>query len=154
MPYTTGPPIDLSWIPTQPTIDVDDELTLRPFHLDDATTITRAFDDPDIQHWHAFRVDEPDEAVAWIEATHAKWQTRQSITWAITDRTDMLGRCALHLHLEHRFAEVAYWLLPEARGRGVATRVAIAATEWAHEVGGFHRVLLQHSTQNLSLIHI
>lgn len=148
MPYTAGPEIDLLWMSEQPTIQIDDELLLRPFEVSDAATVKRAFDDPDIQRWHAFRVDDLDEAVAWIESTYTKWESRLSASWAIVDGSGMLGRCALHFFLAGQSAEVAYWILPESRRRGVATRAAIAATRWAHEVAGLHRVLLEHSALN------
>lgn len=41
-----------------------------------------------------------------------------------------------------------HWLrLIEHRGSGVATRVTMAAIEWAHEIV-LYRVQLEHSTQN------
>ncbi|MEZ5230568.1 MAG: GNAT family protein [Acidimicrobiales bacterium] len=43
----------------------------------------------------------------------------------------------------------AYWLLSSARGRGVATRACVTATNWAHRMG-IHRIQLQHSTENLA----
>ncbi len=49
--------------------------------------------------------------------------------------------------LEDGYGEVSYWVLPSARGRGVATRACVAATRWAHDLG-LHRIQLQHSTHN------
>jgi RimJ/RimL family protein N-acetyltransferase len=54
----------------------------------------------------------------------------------------------LKLRLSHGVAEAAYWTLPAARGRGVATRALQEVTRWAFDVG-LHRVELEHSTQNL-----
>lgn len=47
-------------------------------------------------------------------------------------------------------AGLSYWVLPEARGGGVAVRAARAVTRWSFDVVGLHRMLLQHSTANLS----
>lgn len=44
--------------------------------------------------------------------------------------------------------EAACWVVPPARGRGVATRVLRAVTDWMFTHIGLHRVYLQHSTRN------
>lgn len=133
----------------QPTVRIDDELSLRPFARSDATAVMRAFVEPDIQHWHGFRVDTLGEAREWIDRTHQLWSSDESAVWAIVDERDsVLGRCALYVAMRQGTAEIAYWVLPEARRRMVAVRATVAATAWAHESLGVHRVLLQHSTQN------
>ena len=45
-------------------------------------------------------------------------------------------------------AGVGYWVLPAARGAGVATRALTALTVWALDEIGFHRLELDHSTRN------
>ena len=60
-----------------------------------------------------------------------------------------MGRVALgSMNLHEAVAGVGYWTAPAARGRGVASRAVRAATRWAIEVAGFHRLELEHSTQN------
>ena len=108
----------------------------------------RAFSTPDIRHWHGFCVDDLDQAREWIARTHTIWTEAKSAVWAISDSTEVLGRCALHIDCRIGNAEIAYWLLPEARGHGAASRAVVAATDWAHTELGVHRILLQHSTQN------
>jgi RimJ/RimL family protein N-acetyltransferase len=44
-------------------------------------------------------------------------------------------------------AEVTYWVVPAARGQGVAPRAVQAVAAWAFDLG-FHRLELGHSTQN------
>jgi RimJ/RimL family protein N-acetyltransferase len=39
--------------------------------------------------------------------------------------------------------ELAYWLRPEQRGRGIGTRAVRAATLWAHRILGTHRIWLE-----------
>ncbi|WP_051468817.1 GNAT family N-acetyltransferase [Actinomadura oligospora] len=39
--------------------------------------------------------------------------------------------------------ELAYWLRPEERGRGIASRAALAATEWAHDALAAPRIWLE-----------
>lgn len=132
----------------QPSIRIDDELGLRPFDSGDAEVVMRAFATPDIQLYHGFRVDDRDQANEWISRTHSLWSEAKSAVWAIHDSSRVWGRCALHIDCRRGTAEIAYWLLPEARGRGAATRAVIAVTDWAHTSLGVHRILLQHSTRN------
>lgn len=133
----------------QPRVTIDDELGLRPFELADAPAILAGFSDPDIVRWHTRRLYTLDDAQTWVRGAHEAWTKEISSGWAIVDLSDesVLGRCALHTHLGYGIAEVAYWVLPHARGRGVATRAAVAATRWGHGFG-FHRIELEHSTLN------
>lgn len=135
----------------QPRVVIDDELALRPWRLTDATAVLAAFQDPDIVKWHARRMHSIDQAEDWIRSVHNAWTSETSCGWAIVDVADdsVLGRCALHTQPTYGIAEIAYWLLPAGRGRGVATRAAMAATRWAHGFG-FHRIMLEHSTLNLA----
>jgi hypothetical protein len=43
---------------------------------------------------------------------------------------------------------MTYWVLPQARGRGVAALALGAVADWAFDAVGFHRLELDHSTQN------
>ncbi len=152
MPYLVEPVIAdgvLSSGP-QPELHAPDGLRLRPFVDDDAPGVRRAFDDPDIQRWHGFRIDDADEAVRWIRRTHESWADQTSAGWAVVDESDvLLGRCALHLAARRGTGEIAYWVLPDARRTGVAVRAARVVTEWGHR-HGIHRILLQHSTHNVA----
>lgn len=135
----------------QPTVNIDDELALRPWRLSDAPAVLAAFRDPDIIRWHTRRMQTLDQAEAWIESTQNAWTNEQSSGWAIIDVADesVLGRCALHTHLADGIAEIGYWVLPHARRQGVALRAAIAATRWGHNFG-LGRIELEHSTLNLA----
>ena len=135
----------------QPVISVDDEVSLRPFRPNDARAVVQAFSTPDIQHYHFRRVDSDAEAMQWILVCAEGWRSEQSATWAIVSRArdNVSGRVTIYTSLEDGHGEVSYWVLPSARGHGVATRACVAATEWAHRLG-IHRVQLQHSTQNES----
>jgi len=52
------------------------------------------------------------------------------------------------LNLAEGLGEVAYWVLPEARGRGVAPRALRAMSTWLFVHVGLHRIELAHSTRN------
>lgn len=151
MPRTVEPVIPEQTMSSmsQPAIAIDESLQLRPFGAADAPAVHRAFDDPDIRHWHGFRTDVIDEARKWIERANELWTLDKSGVWAIADEADdVLGRVALHVDLHDGTAEIAYWVLPEARRQAVAARSVRAVTSWGHDVLGVHRILLQHSTHN------
>ncbi len=61
----------------------------------------------------------------------------------------MLGRIALRgLDFDDGIADVAYWVLPAARGAGIASRALTTLTVWALDEIGFQRLHLDHSTRN------
>jgi RimJ/RimL family protein N-acetyltransferase len=133
---------------TQPHLAIDDELELRPFRDEDVDVVVAAFATPDIQYFHFRRLDHT-EALRWIEDSRNSWQWEKSATWAIELRSQAraIGRVTIYLSLAEGRGEVSYWVLPDGRGRGVATRACRTATRWAHSIG-LHRVELQHSTIN------
>lgn len=51
-------------------------------------------------------------------------------------------------------AELAYWVRPERRGRGIATRAVAAATGWAHDQAGLATVWLEIDPTNVASRHV
>lgn len=151
MPALVGPALPAGSLrgKEQPRLDIGD-LVLRPWRESDADAVRRAFDCPDIQRWHVRRMDSDDEARAWVAAWKTRWGNEEDASWAITDaRDEVLGQVGLRaLSLSAGTTELSYWVLPEARGTGVAARAARALTRWTFDVLGLHRVVLQHSTAN------
>lgn len=132
-----------------PELDVDHELRLRPWRLGDVGAIVEAYASPDIQRYHFRRYDTEEEAAEWIAGEIKGWSDERSASWAVIEQVDgnVVGRVSVYLSLEDGHGEVAYWVLPKARGRRVATRACRRATQWAHDLG-LHRVQLEHSTTN------
>jgi RimJ/RimL family protein N-acetyltransferase len=65
------------------------------------------------------------------------------------DGGEVLGRIAMRgFNFADGLAGCAYWVLPAARGAGVAPRALTALTGWAFGRAGFHRLYLDHSTRN------
>lgn len=124
---------------------------LRPWRESDAGTVRTAFDCPDIQRWHVRRMDSRDEALAWITGWHTRWHDETDASWAITEEDRPIGQVGLRtVSLAAGSAELSYWVLPAARGTGVAARAALALTRWTFDVLRLHRLVLQHSTVNLA----
>ena len=134
----------------QPHVTVDDAV-LRPWILDDAAALVAAFDDEAIRRWHVSRADTVDEARELIMRWQRGWAGESEFNWAIVGADDsLLGRIALKgVDLFEASAEVAYWMCPASRGRGLCPRAVVALSEWAFDAG-FHRLQLQHSTLNLA----
>ena len=130
----------------QPVLPVDG-LTLRPFVSEDARALAQAYADPDIRRWHARSLTTV-EAGDWILEQQRRWVAETGAGWAVTEADTLIGRVGLRvLRPAEGEAEAAYWVLPDARGRGVASRALGAMTTWLFGQG-LHRVSVVHSTSN------
>ncbi|SEF55386.1 Protein N-acetyltransferase, RimJ/RimL family [Actinacidiphila yanglinensis] len=135
---------------SQPSLPAGDRVRLRPWALRDAPAVRDAYEDPEIQHWHLRRADSVAEAAEWIAAWQAGWAEESAAHWAVVDPASdlLLGRAALKgLDLTDGSAEVAYWTVPAARGRGVCPRAMDAMAAWAF-AAGFQRLVLHHALDN------
>jgi len=135
----------------QPRVAVDGGLVLRPWSVDDAATVVRAFAEPDIQRWHTRRMDSADEAREWIAGWALRWADETDASWAIARSTtgEAIGQAGLRtVTLFAGEAQVSYWVLPSARGAGVAACAIRAVNGWAYGVLGLRRLFLLHSTAN------
>ncbi|WP_018540811.1 GNAT family N-acetyltransferase [Streptomyces sp. MspMP-M5] len=127
----------------------DGDVLLRPWEAEDAPVLQRAYEDPSIRRWHTHHVTSPAEARDWIAAARRSWEQEQAAQWAVMRGGDVLGRMDLRwLDLVHGLAECAYWVLPRARGTGVAPRALATLAAWALDEAGFHRLELAHSVAN------
>lgn len=134
----------------QPTLDADG-LLVRPWQLADASAVFDAYQDPAIQHWHVRSMADVAEASQWVESWPHRWHAETGADWAVSIDAELVGRVGLkRLDLWDGIGELAYWVVPSARGRGVATRAVDALCGWAFEVLGLHRLELIHATQNLA----
>jgi RimJ/RimL family protein N-acetyltransferase len=113
--------------------------------------VAAAYQDPEIQRWHVQRADSVAEAEEWITAWRGGWTAETAAHWAVVDaRTDaLLGRVALKsLRFADGTATVAYWTVPQARGKGICPRTVETMASWAFASAGFHRLDLEHSMRN------
>lgn len=110
----------------------DGAVTLRPWRPSDAQAVFEACQDPDIARFIPIPQPYSLEDGSWF-VTHAAEEstTGPSAHFAIVDPgTDrLLGSISRHGPTGHR-AAVGYWLAPEARGRGVATRAVRLLVDW------------------------
>ena len=120
-------------VPYHPGMEIrDDELVLRPIEKRDVDALVDALNDPDIVRFIP-GVPSPytrADAKAWVRRCKQVRRAGQSWPLAILDAEtgELLGSIELHF----TGPTVGYWVAPEARGRGVATRaleLVCASTE-------------------------
>jgi RimJ/RimL family protein N-acetyltransferase len=118
----------------------DGDVTLRPAADRDLGAIERGITDPDVIRWFG----EPTmSAREVLELNRARWLDGSGPTFAICGPED---RCVGHVWVNvgtGTGGAVGYWLLPEARGRGLATRAVRLISEWAYRdmaLTGLHLV--------------
>jgi RimJ/RimL family protein N-acetyltransferase len=152
MPSLVGPvvaPGTLAAMP-QPDLPTDHGLILRPWTANDVPTVVEAYADPAIQQWNMNSMNEV-EAAEWIDSWKSKWMAETDAGWAVDNATTgaVVGRLGLRgIRLDEGRAEVTYWVLPEARGRGIAVGATVAVCEWAFRSLRLHRIELAHSVLN------
>ncbi len=118
-------------VPYHPGMEIrDEELLLRPIERGDTTALVAALNDPEILRFIP-GVPSPytrADAKAWVRRCAEVWRSRESCPLAIVDARsgDLLGSIELHF----TGPTVGYWVAPEARGRGVATRALELVCAW------------------------
>ncbi|OQD55812.1 GNAT family N-acetyltransferase [Streptomyces phaeoluteigriseus] len=106
--------------------------------------------DPEFLRWNTPLRDITDTAGAResLRARAAAMAAGTAVTFCVTDAADgtILGQIGLNAvdHVQSS-AGVGYWVLPEARGRGVAARSLRLATNWFFTEIGLHRLKLGHA---------
>ena len=105
-----------------------DGVVLRRMRADDAPAFAAAFrDDPELGRLLGIDEDPGEDAVRERIAAGR----RNQLAVAGEDG-DFLGQVMLHSHDEgHRRCEVAFWLVPGARRRGLGSRAVALVVSWA-----------------------
>lgn len=111
----------------------DGVVLLRRWRTADAPAVFAACQDPLIAH---FIPDIPrpyteEDARTFVAIRGRDWDGEQERSFAITDAStgDLLGAIARHGPFGHRYS-FGYWLAPQARGQGHATRALRLITDW------------------------
>jgi RimJ/RimL family protein N-acetyltransferase len=135
----------------------DDIVFLRPWVRDDAGFMAQASADPAIRRfngvldrrgWPAPPLSTADAEVV-IDTFTSAWRafapagTPAGVAFAIVDTRSgqLVGCCGVDDWSKTDVAQFGYWVAPEARGRGYATRAAILLTRWLFELGAARVVL-------------
>ncbi|WP_432022355.1 GNAT family N-acetyltransferase [Streptomyces parvus] len=125
-------------------------LLLRPWERADARAFLSAYEDAETRRWHTHRPSTVAQVEEWFVRYRQDWEREKGCHWAVArDSGEVLGRMALRgVDFEDGVANAAYWVLPAARGAGIASRALAAVSAWALDDIGFHRLELDHSTRN------
>jgi RimJ/RimL family protein N-acetyltransferase len=104
-----------------------DGLVLRRLRDEDAAACTGAFlDDPELGRLLGFEED-PDEG--WVRGHIGR---TYELVVADPETDAFLGMVLLHSYDEqHRRCEVAFWLIPGARRRGIGSQAVRLLVSWA-----------------------
>ncbi|MEU9058283.1 GNAT family N-acetyltransferase [Streptomyces sp. NPDC048430] len=123
---------------------------MRPCEEGDVPALLSADRDGEIRRRHTRRPLTETQVREWFDDYRRDWRREKGGHWAVTrDGGEMLGRIALRgLDFDDGVADVAYWVLPAARGAGVAPGAVAALISWALYEIGLHRLELDHSTRN------
>ncbi|MGW2518851.1 GNAT family N-acetyltransferase [Streptomyces sp. NPDC001617] len=116
----------------------------------DVATWLRGLTDPDFRRWNT-----PLNPVTDLETARESLRSKvlgsaegTAASYCVTDAATgtPLGHIGVNLiNLVLSNARVGYWVLPEARGRGIATRALAVASRWALTELGLHRLELDHA---------
>ncbi|MFG3026588.1 GNAT family N-acetyltransferase [Streptomyces sp. NPDC048254] len=134
----------------QPALPTSGGLLLRPWEEADVPAFLSAYRDDEIRRWHTRRPATESQVREWFDAYRQDWKHERGGHWAITRAgVEVLGRISLRgFDFDDGIAGAAYWVLPAARGVGVASRALLTLTVWAFDEIGFQRLGLDHSTRN------
>ncbi|MFR9797930.1 GNAT family N-acetyltransferase [Streptomyces sp. MS06] len=117
---------------------------------DHARDWLRGVNDPEFRHWNT-----PLQDITDLDGARESLRGREQaaadgtgVGFRVTDEESgtTLGHVGVNaISLTFRTGRVGYWVLPEARGRGVAVRALALAAHWALTDLGLHRLELGHA---------
>lgn len=119
----------------------DGEVGLRPWEDGDADCVRAA--SADRQIWRGTTVPKTSgqpEALAFIARQRSRLPTGEGISLAIVEHGTAVGLVHLGPRPQPSVLGLGYWLMPQARGRGLASRAVRLATVWAMQTLGARRV--------------
>jgi len=132
----------------------DGVVALRPWIEEDVPAVTVACQDPDTQRWTTVPAGYGyPYARAFISSREESRRNGQSFDLAVVDDGDgrVLGSVGVvSLDFAHGRGEIGYWMAPEERGRGVATRAVRLLSELSFERLGLARLTIYAAVGNVA----
>lgn len=113
-------------------------ITLRAPVLEDVDGLLPAFSDPEMREAGNLPAFGREELIASLRELPSLAESGRLLPLAALDSEsgEVVG-CGMlhHLDKERKIVEIGYWVLPSARGRGVATTIARMLAEHAFSLG-------------------
>jgi RimJ/RimL family protein N-acetyltransferase len=132
----------------------DGEIRLREPGPGDIPALTAACQDPLIQRFTFVPVPYAEsDARAFVAGRPAARAAGEAIALVMSpaDGDELLGMIGLQrFDWDHRTCDIGYWVVPEARGRGAATRAVVLLSHWGIRELGMARIQLDADIDNLA----
>src|SRR5436305_11346430 len=155
-------PCEDAAVPAPIPVVSDSVITLRRWAGSDARFLLDASEDPAIQRYSLSRsrpltaaeaqVAVHDYEATWVSA-HALDRPSGSLVITDSGTGTPLGQCGIDGWSLGDVAQIGYWLVPKARGRGIATRAVVLLTSWLFDLGA-SRVFLTVVEDNRASIEV
>jgi [ribosomal protein S5]-alanine N-acetyltransferase len=129
----------------------DGDIVLRPWERRDVPAVTAACQDPEIPRWTVVPHNYTERhARDFIGGTAADLAAGRELALAIVDPDDrVLGALGLsNFDWPDLKAEIGYWVVAEARRRGIGARATRLLAVWAIGTLGLERVELLANPEN------
>ncbi|WP_349239648.1 GNAT family N-acetyltransferase [Streptomyces sp. CC208A] len=133
-------------------------LLLRPWCAEDVAALVEAYRDPVLRRGPGSSPTCEEDGVRWVRVQEQGWAEGVRFGFAVHEAADgaapprLVGNVVLKEVAPGRpSAEVGYWTVAQARGRGIAPRALEALTGWALDTfrgGGLERLELLHQVDN------
>ncbi|MQY14447.1 hypothetical protein SRB5_46140 [Streptomyces sp. RB5] len=120
-------------------------LALRPWRPADVPALVAIGRDPDLLRWTNTPVSDEAQAAEWVRTQNRGRESGERFAFAVLEGLAPVGHVVLKIAGPR--AEVGYWTVPRARGKGVAGRALEAVTTWAFDAG-LTRLELLHQVDN------
>jgi RimJ/RimL family protein N-acetyltransferase len=129
----------------------DGELTLRRAVPGDAADVAEVYNEVDVRRWMLWEPEHVDEAeaLANIARSEESWADGSWAPFRVVVDGHVVGGVNLHF-LEYATAELSYFLRASARGRGLATRAVLLATDYGFRERGTQRVFARVDVANVA----
>ncbi|GAA1188929.1 RimJ/RimL family protein N-acetyltransferase [Kitasatospora gansuensis] len=153
----------LNFLPTFTPVDLPgDGFALRPWSRVGeperrARELSALADDPAISLWNPLLVTTVLHAERWLNGRTAAWERGEVASFALLDPDfdQLLGTVTTRwADRGDGLAMIGYWLVPAARGRGLATRAVETVTRWAFTTADVRRIELAHAVGNTASCHV
>ncbi len=129
----------------------DGVVTLRPFREEDIPAIAAACVDAEIARFTT-EVPQPyteADARGFVAFAATELSTGKNRPLAIADALEGTFLGAIEIRTGDS-GSIGYWVAPEARGRGVATRALVLLSRWAVTEGNIERLELTTHPENIA----